>query len=68
MKVRVTRDVPASENYSGRAFKEGDILYTFHGATYGCIDTWGGGIALSEVDGENPFFEFPSNAIEYITE
>ena len=63
--VRVTRDVTIDEdhNYLGRAVKEGEYFFTFIGVTYGCVDTCGG-IALSEVEGQHPFFEFPRNAIE----
>ncbi len=63
--VRVTRDVAIDEehNYADRAVKEGEYLFTFIGATYGCVDDCGG-IALSEVEGKYPFFEFPRDAIE----
>jgi hypothetical protein len=62
MRVRVTRDVPASENYSGRHVDEGEILHVYNGATYGCVSPFG--VALCEVEGEPPFFEFPADAIE----
>lgn len=65
-KVMVTKNVEIDEhhNFLGRAAKEGEIFYRYFGCTYGCIDT-NGGIALSEVQGETPFFEFPENAIKY---
>lgn len=36
----------------------GDTVFRFHGATYGCINHEKG-IAVSKVDGENPFFQIP---------
>lgn len=59
------RRVAASEphNYLHRDVEIGEVFYEFHGATYGCIDDCGG-IALSERANENPFFEFPTDAIE----
>lgn len=65
--VRVTRDVEMDEphNYSGHEVKEGTYFFTFNRPTYGCVDDCGG-IALSEVEGEYPFFEFPRNAIEVV--
>jgi hypothetical protein len=66
--MRVTRDVAASEphNYLGRTAHTGEIFYTFHRPTYGAVDHWNG-IALSEIDGEYPFFEFPSDAVTAVT-
>jgi hypothetical protein len=62
--VRVTRDVAASEphNHLGRDAKAGEIFYTFHQPTYGSVDDRHG-IALSERNGEHPFFEFPLDAV-----
>lgn len=62
--VRVTRDVPADENYSGRDVRAGEKLYIYDGYTYGCISYEG--VALSERPGETPFFEFPYDAIEEV--
>lgn len=64
--VRVTRDVPASEehNYLGRDVKEGEIFYRFNQHTYGCVRF--PGVALSVEQGEYPFFEFPGDAVEDI--
>jgi hypothetical protein len=63
--VRVTRPVSKNDphNYAGRKVEKGEVLYTFHGPTYGCVDSWNG-IALSEVVDEYPFFEFPLDAVE----
>lgn len=42
-----------------RSFKKGEVVHEFTGHTYGCI---GAGIACS-LDGNNPFFELPINAL-----
>jgi hypothetical protein len=65
LRYRVIRDVRKGEhhNFLGRAAREGEVFFRFAGATYGCIDTYGG-VALSEKDGEYPFFEFPVDAVE----
>ncbi len=63
VRYRVLRDIPESENYSGRDVKKNEILYKYFGHTYGCI---GNGIALCENPGETPFFEFPLDAVEQI--
>jgi hypothetical protein len=69
VRYRVTRDVAAWEdhNYAGRDVRKGELLYKFTGCTYGCIDTYSG-VALCEVEGEYPFFEFPWSAIELVNE
>jgi len=37
-------------------------VYKYSGCTYGCItDT---GIAVTEVEGETPFFEVPKSAVK----
>lgn len=60
----VTRPVPKGEphNFLHRDVAEGEVLYLFTGATYGCIDH-NGGVAVSERPRENPFAEFPSDAL-----
>lgn len=67
VRVRVTRDVPKSEehNYSGRTVDKGEILYLFRLCTYGCAETVDS-LALSEEPDKYPFFEFPSNAVEAV--
>lgn len=65
MKVTVTRDVGSEDphNFAGRDVGEGETLYRYKGATYGCIDTLNG-VALSESGPyETPFFEFPRDAV-----
>lgn len=68
-RVRVTRDVTEGDlhNYLGRDVAEGETFYQFAGATYGCVNTQYG-IALSEEPGKNPFFEFPLDAVEELSE
>lgn len=66
--VRVTRKVKKNDpdNHGNRTYKKGEILYRYTGYTYGCI---GDGVALS-AGGPlmTPFFEFPADAIEEISE
>lgn len=67
-RVVVTRDVPNAErnNFLGRAASKGEIFYVFSGPTYGCVD-FSSGLALTESpDGNNPFFEFPADAVEVL--
>lgn len=44
-----------------RDYKAGQVVYLFHGATYGCIGP--NGIAVSEEPGIPPFFEMPDDAL-----
>jgi predicted phosphodiesterase len=41
-------------------FKKGDKVHRFTGSTYGCISYSG---VTCSVDGKNPFFELPANAL-----
>ena len=60
-KVTVGRDVTQNEcSWLERDYKKGETLYLYFGATYGCI---GSGRAVSEQEGETPFFEFPRDAL-----
>jgi hypothetical protein len=63
--VRVVRDVAASEphNYLHRDVKAGEVFYAFTRPVYGSVD-FVNGVALSEAEGEYPFFEFPRDAVE----
>ena len=63
-RVIVTRDVAADEphNFLRRDVAAGEVFYTFHQCTYGCVDTVEG-VALSETQDEYPFFEFPRDAV-----
>lgn len=65
MKFIVTRLVTPEEDgdWLHRTFHPGEELYEFDGATYGCID-WNNGLAVSEVESEYPFFQFPYDAVE----
>jgi hypothetical protein len=40
---------------------EGTIVYEYNGCTYGCISR--GGIAVTMVKNETPFFEVPMSAV-----
>lgn len=65
MKIRTTRELTTEEcDWLDEAIPTGTELFIFGGATYGCITPEG--IAVSEVDGENPFFEIPRNSYEYV--
>ena len=44
----------------------GAILYEYWGATYGCIGP--GGIAMSFLPDQTPFFEVPYEAVELFVE
>lgn len=63
--VKVVRFVSIDEehNYLERDVLKGETFYTFDKNTYGCVDELDG-IALSEVEGEYPFFEFPRDAVD----
>ena len=48
-------------SYANRAYFKGDKVFSFSGCTYGCIGP--GGRAVTEVEGEGPFFEMPRDAL-----
>jgi hypothetical protein len=57
----LTRDVTPDEcEWLDRTFREGETVVQFTGATYGCIT--GDGVACS-LNGDNPFFELPLDAL-----
>lgn len=64
-KLVVTRHVRIDDpyNFSGRDVAEGEVLYRFMKATYGCIDYEGGIPATWDENGDYPFFEFPRDAV-----
>ena len=66
MKLKVTRDItPAECPWLGeRTFAAGDIVFSFHKATYGAIGPYGRAVSL--VDGEHPFIELPRDALEVV--
>jgi hypothetical protein len=66
MKYKATRTVLLSEcPWLDEQINEGDSLYLFSGATYGCI---GDGIAMTKSpDGRGTFFEVPRNAVVRLT-
>lgn len=60
MQYELTRRVTKKEcPWLDRAMKKGEVVHRYSGATYGCI---GAGIACS-LDGGNPFFELPTDAL-----
>jgi hypothetical protein len=59
----ITRDLSADENYSGGPLAAGTLVYKFFGCTYGCIAP--GGIAVSLVPDQIPFFELPEDAVSW---
>lgn len=59
----LTRDVTRDERTRPpRDFRKGELLWTYHGVTYGVVDHETG-IAMTEVRGETPFIEFPKDAV-----
>lgn len=66
MKLITTREITNDEcGWIMETIPEGTEVYTFHGCTYGAVDTVNG-IAVSSVEGEYPFFEIPRNAVKEI--
>ncbi len=47
-----------------RDFEEGEKVYRFTGATYGCISGDGIAVTLNE-NGDNPFFEVPDDSVDW---
>ncbi len=64
MRYILTRDVTQSEcPWLIRDFKNGEVVLPYEGITYGCIS--GDGVACS-LDGSEPFFELPENAVDVL--
>ncbi len=63
-KLVVSRMVIPEEDgeWIPRTFWPGEFVYEYRGHTYGCIN-WNKGIAVSLVEDETPFFEFPFDAL-----
>ena len=61
--MKLNRDVYSLEcPWLTEPLLEGMEVYKYNGYTYGCItDT---GIAVTEIEGETPFFEVPRDAVE----
>jgi hypothetical protein len=60
-RMLLTRDVTQEEcHWLPRDYRAGETLWTFHGYTYGTVAH---GMAMSEMPGANPFFEFPRDAL-----
>lgn len=63
MKVILNRDVTTTEcHWLEEDIKKGTELFIYDGYTYGCIQP--SGTACSLVEGETPFFEVPTDAIQ----
>lgn len=59
-KLITTRKVTKEEcPWLDKDIEEGSTVYEYFGCTYGCISS---GIAVSAVDGVDPFFEIPHDA------
>lgn len=63
MKGIINRDLSADENYSGGPLPKGSVVYLYSGYCYGCIAP--GGIAVSVVEDETPFFEIPEDSVTW---
>ena len=64
MRGVLTRDVMVEEcPWLAVPMRLGSHVYRYEGATYGVIAPWG--VACS-VDGGTPFFELPTDAIEWL--
>lgn len=62
--LEITRDITKAEQPwmdAGEIVKAGEVVYEFHGCTYGCI---GSGVAVSRERGQTPFFEVPRDAVK----
>lgn len=63
MKYILTRDVTTAEcPWLERDYKKGEMVFEYHGYTYGCVSY--DGIAFTMVENETPFFELPMNSVE----
>jgi hypothetical protein len=62
MEYILNRDVTQDEcPWLDKDFKKGEKVYSYGGATYGCISN--DGTACCLIEGEDPFFELPENAL-----
>jgi len=63
VKYILIRDVTVNEcSWLGQTYKKGDIVYSYGGATYGCISREGWAFTL--IEDKTPFFELPTNAVK----
>lgn len=66
-KLILTRLVTVKEcHWLDRDFEAGEVVYSFRGATYGCIGPEGFAVSLDPDIG--PFFELPLTALEQSNE
>jgi|WetSurMetagenome_2_1015567.scaffolds.fasta_scaffold00674_27 hypothetical protein len=62
MRLVLTRDIFVMDcPWLDRAFEKGDLVWAYHGCTYGCVSD--GGRAVTLHDGQLPFFELPRDAL-----
>ncbi len=69
MKYRVKRLITIKEcDWLDNDVPEGTVVYSFHGATYGCISYKGTAITFHSPDEkiDNPFFELPRDSLELV--
>ena len=63
--IILSRDVTKEEcAWLEKDYKKGEVIYKYHGHTYGCIGPEG--MACSKEYGEDPFFEIPLDAIDHV--
>ena len=64
-KFQLVRDVTTDEcPWLDRDFLVGEVVYPYHGNTYGCITF--NGVAVTEVPDKTPFLEIPEDALELV--
>ena len=62
----LNRDVTKKEcSWLSDDLKNGKVVYRFYGTTYGCIGP--NGVAVSDKNGEGPFYEVPSDSVTWNT-
>lgn len=58
----IIRDVTPEEcHWLTKTIKRGQIVYAYHGPTYGCI---GAGVSVTDQPNETPFYELPRSALD----
>ena len=65
-KYKLNRKVTTTEcDWLMRDFKKGEVVYSYSGATYGCISYLGTACTLDETGG-GEFFELPNDALDTV--
>ncbi len=66
MKYQITQNLNQTDyDWLPRNFKAGEIVFRYIKPTYGCI-SWGG-VAVSEKENEEPFFEVPEKYLQVVS-